>query len=234
MDELLNKKKDFLSIIIPKLFRIVHKENSRGGKIGMEAGKGRERALISLFKQLISTEQKIDGDMPDTFPEGDCIFKGIKKNELISIKTYTGNGIKSGTDGIKICWTSDKDSCKKFVKDYLPIANILIINIPRHNKQNKWDNKQTFLYYIFLETQLKIIEKLNNKNYLKIPKKGTNSRGICLSKNAIKELFNNKNTIKIPIRWNGERIDKDYDPEKRWKILVQEELKIFNKLKIVK
>ena len=87
---ILDHNKSFISQMIPILFKRVHKENSRGGKLGMEVGKGRERALIALFKEVVG-EDYINGNISDAEPEVDCILQFTKKEEDLSIKTFSGN-----------------------------------------------------------------------------------------------------------------------------------------------
>ena len=112
MIEILKKKKNFISYIIPKLFSNIHKEYVRGNRLGMDVGKGRERVVICLLKIL--TKYKIKSQLNDIY-NGDCFFiKNKKTKKLIEIKTYTGNDFKN----IKIKWTVDKKSCHNFVKNY--------------------------------------------------------------------------------------------------------------------
>jgi len=57
------------------------------------------------------------------------------------------------------------------------------------------------LYYIPLELQIEIFNTLGRNNYLKLPKTGTNPRGVEFSREALLKLENHNNTSKIVIDW---------------------------------
>jgi len=76
-----------------------------------------------------------------------------------------------------------------------------------------WNDKGSF-YYIPLEVQKEIFKKLGKEKYIKLPKPGTNPRGVEMSKDAIIALTNHKLTKRIPIDWVKSEIK--YHPYERW------------------
>jgi hypothetical protein len=65
-----------------------------------------------------------------------------------------------------------------------------------------------------LSVQKEIFKTLGRQRYLKMPKPGTNPRGVEFSRKALKQMLIHKNTSKIEINWVRE--DLDYDTYKRW------------------
>lgn len=181
---------------LPRLFQIAQIESSRGGRTGMEVGVTRERILIALLLSIYGKEN-INSDIDTTESEIDVyLFE-----KPISIKTVTGNG-----NGVKAVWTVDQDSAKRFAETYRPKCDILLAII-------KW-GKFGGLYYIPLEGQTDVLQDLGIENYLKLPKAGTNPRGVEFSADGIKRLIEHKLTMHITINWSWSQID--YDPYRRW------------------
>ena len=52
------------------------------------------------------------------------------------------------------------------------------------------------------------------KNYLRLPKQGTNPRGVEFSRAAVDAMLAHEKTIKIQINWKKEKIE--YDIYKCW------------------
>jgi len=105
-----------------------------------------------------------------------------------------------------LVWTVDAEKAKDFRKKYKPKCDILLIHI-------NWNSIDGF-YYIPLSAQLEVFKNLGRDNYIKLPKLGTNPRGIEISKDALSSLANHPSTRKIEIRWKRRKIK--YDPYKRW------------------
>ncbi|HEY5123450.1 MAG TPA: ThaI family type II restriction endonuclease [Ignavibacteria bacterium] len=182
---------------LPKLFQIAELESSRAGKIGMEVGSLREKIIIALLIYKFG-EDNLETNIPITEAEIDVkLF-----NKPISIKTITGRN----PSGIKLIWTVDADSAIRFSKNYIPGCDMILVNIV-------W-NHEGYFYYIPIEVQREIFKKLGNERYIKLPKAGTNPRGVEMSKEAIVELANHKFTKRIPIHWGKSEIE--YQPYKRW------------------
>ncbi|MGA2435668.1 MAG: ThaI family type II restriction endonuclease [Bryobacteraceae bacterium] len=57
--------------------------------------------------------------------------------------------------------------------------------------QINWDSDGG-LYFFPLDLQLKIFKKLGAEKYIKLPKAGTNPRGVEMTGEALNELINNK------------------------------------------
>ena len=71
---------------LPRMFEEVEKSCMRGGKIGMEVGKNRERPIIALMINKFG-RNAVDYDISDTEPETDVIVN----SEKISLKTISNS-----------------------------------------------------------------------------------------------------------------------------------------------
>ncbi len=193
-DEILKKKiKDKL----PHLFHIAELESSRAGKIGMQVGSAREGILIALLIYKFG-EKNVEIQIPITEPEIDAkLF-----DNPISIKTITGGGFS----GVKLIWTVDAQKAKEFRESYYPRCDILLVQI-------NWSDIGG-LYYIPLKIQKEVFEKIGKERYIKLPKPGTNPRGVEITKEALLQLVRDKKTQVIEISWQRSKID--YNPYKRW------------------
>ena len=187
---------------LPKLFQIAELESSRAGKIGMEVGSLRERILVALLIYAFG-EENVKGDIPITESETDVIVF----DNPISIKTITGNV------GVKLIWTVDATQASEFRKKYQPSCDMLFVRI-------NWSNGGG-LYYFRQETQIAVLDEMGRENYIKLPKGGTNPRGVEMQPNAIKKLIEHSDTLCIPINWKKEAID--YKPFERWVELWKED-----------
>lgn len=182
---------------LPKLFHLAELESSRAGKIGMEVGSLRERIIVALLIYKFG-EENIRSDIPITEPEVDVEVHG----NPISIKTITGKN----PSGVKLIWTVDSTKAKEFSENYLPSCDMIFIQI-------NWDNGGGF-YLIPKETQLEVLNKIGRSSYIKLPKAGTNPRGVEITRQALQVLLQHQNVFNIPIDWKREIIE--YKPFKRW------------------
>ncbi|MGB8993324.1 MAG: ThaI family type II restriction endonuclease [Desulfobaccales bacterium] len=182
---------------LPSLFQLAEQESARAGKIGMEVGSVREKIIIALLIYKFGINN-VDTNIPITEKEVDVrLF-----NNPISIKTITGKSLS----GIKMIWTVDALSAKEFSKNYTPLCDIILIKI-------NWNEMGSF-YYIPREAQVRWFNILGNEVYIKLPKEGTNPRGVELSKTAVNSLINDKSTRKIDIFWKKSPIK--YNLYQRW------------------
>jgi hypothetical protein len=108
--------------------------------------------------------------------------------------------------GVKFSWTVDAQKSRIFVMNYSPKSDILLVQIV-------WDSEGG-LYYIPLEAQERIFESMGGDGYFKLPKVGTNPRGVEISKEALLKLIRSKETEKINIFWKLTKIT--YNPYQRW------------------
>lgn len=182
---------------LPYLFQIAEIESSRAGKIGMEVGSLRERMLIALLIHRFG-EGNVKTDIPITKAEVDVELFG----EPISIKTITGKGF----GGVKLIWTVDAQKAKYFRENYHPNCDVLLIQI-------NWGLTGGF-YYIPLEVQKKTFEEMGCKKYIKLPKPGTNPRGVEITEEALSKIVNSKEAKFIEISWQKTKLN--YDPYKKW------------------
>lgn len=182
---------------LPQLFHLAELESSRAGKIGMEVGTIRERIVAALLIYKFG-DQNVKTDIPITEAETDVLLYG----KAISIKTITGKNF----GGVKLIWTVDTQKAIEFSKNYKPSCDLLLVQI-------NWDSNGG-LYYIPLEVQQQILEEIGSERYIKLPKVGTNPRGVEMSSEAMKLLALNSRTLAIPIDWQKENVS--FDAYNRW------------------
>ena len=80
-----------------------------------------------------------------------------------------------------------------FLKSYYPKTDIVLVNV-------NW-NKEGGFYFIPKQVQIETINEIGIENYIKLPKLGTNNRGIEFSTIAMSKLLHNKQTKCIMINW---------------------------------
>jgi hypothetical protein len=76
-----------------------------------------------------------------------------------------------------------------------------------------WDSIG-YMYLFSKQIQSEGLCSLGREVYIKLPKQGTNPRGVELSSEAINYLINHKETEKIPIEFIRSQID--YNQYARW------------------
>jgi len=178
---------------LPGLFLLAEIENSRNGKLGMEIGSARERILIALLMYWYG-EQNVDVNIPITEPEID-----VKVNdEPLSIKTFSSQNNRMS--GVKLIWSVDPEKALYFKDNYLPSCDMLVAQI-------QW-GQTGYLYLFSKKVQHDVIEEIGRENYIKLPKQGTNARGVEISKDGLTALTLHPEAQKIPIDF--ERTDVDY------------------------
>jgi len=182
---------------LPYLFQLAELESSRAGKVGMEVGSLRERIIIALLIYKFG-KANVETEIPITEPEVDVKLFG----EPISIKTITGKGFS----GVKLIWTVDAQKAREFRENYYPHCDILLVQI-------NWGSIGGF-YYIPLEAQRKLFDRIGRDRYIKLPKPGTNPRGVEITKEALTSLVEDDLSKVIEINWQKTKID--YNPYKRW------------------
>ena len=182
---------------LPYLFQLAELESSRAGKIGMEVGSVREKVITALLIYKFG-EKNVESDLPITEPEIDVkLF-----SQPISIKTISGKE----PSGVKLIWTVDAEKARHFLDTWHPAYDLILVHI-------NWSSKGG-LYYIPSGVQNTVFNKMGRENYIKLPKQGTNPRGVEISNEALKTLISNDAAKSIEVNWIKESID--YDPFKRW------------------
>jgi len=189
---------------LPSLFYLAEQESSRAGKIGMEVGSVRERIIIALLIYKFGKDN-VKTDIPITQSEIDVkVF-----DEPISIKTITGTNLS----GVKLVWTVDSEQALRFSQSYFPNFDILMVQV-------NWGNLGWF--YLFPKhVQVEIFNRIGREAYIKLPKVGTNPRGVEISAQSLHYLANHPDIFKIPIIWLRKKID--YNPYERWVELWQKD-----------
>ena len=182
---------------LPELFRLAELDSSRAGKIGMQVGSVREKILVALLIYKFG-EENVEAEVPITEPEVDAkLF-----DEDISIKTITGKSF----GGVKLIWTVDAQKAKEFRKNYSPHCDMLFVQI-------NWGDIGGF-YYIPVDVQKKIFKAMGRNQYIKLPKAGTNPRGVEITKEALTRLVEDRKSKCISIDWQKPTIE--FNPYKRW------------------
>jgi hypothetical protein len=69
-------------------------------------------------------------------------------------------------------------------------------------------------YYIPLEAQKRLFDRVGGEGYIKLPKPGTNPRGVEVTKEALSSLVKDEMSKAIEISWQKTKVD--YSPYKRW------------------
>ena len=186
-----------IQIKLPKLFYLAELESSRAGKIGMEVGTIREK-IISALLLYVFGEENVKTDIPITEPEIDVILYETP----ISIKTISGKK----PNGIKLIWTVDAQKAIEFSQNYTPSCHLILAHI-------NWNSIGGF-HFISKKIQKDILKQLGHERYIKLPKQGTNPRGVEMSAEAFQKLTQHKMTKSIIINWKKEEIE--YKPFERW------------------
>jgi hypothetical protein len=181
---------------LPYLFQIAELESSRAGKIGMEVGVLRERIIVALLIYKFG-EANVETEIPTTESEVDVKVD----NNPISIKTITGS-----LNGVKLIWTVDAEKAREFREHYTPLCGMLLTQIV-------WGKKGA-QFFIPLEAQNQVFKVLGREKYIKLPKAGTNPRGVEISKDALTLLTEHELTQKIEIDW--QKVEINFNPFKRW------------------
>ena len=182
-DEIVSK----IQAKFPILFHMAEEETKRDGKIGMEVGTIRERIVVSLLSYYFG-ENRVNTQVPSNEAEKDVFLD----NNPISIKTITSKG-NYNFGGVKVSWTVDAAKAKEFAENYTPTCDILFVLI-------SWANSGAF-YFIPKKVQQDILSSLGGESYIKLPKQGTNPRGIEFSNTALRLLCENSETFKVIIDW---------------------------------
>ena len=65
-----------------------------------------------------------------------------------------------------------------------------------------------------MEAQKKLFDRVGRNGYIKLPKPGTNPRGVEITKEALSSLVKDNLSKAIEINWQKTKID--YNPYKRW------------------
>ncbi len=182
---------------LPYLFQLAELESSRAGKIGMEVGSVREKVITALLIYRYG-EENVESNLPITEPEVDVKLY----NQPISIKTISGRE----PSGVKLIWTVDAEKAKYFLDTWHPTYDLIFVHV-------NWSGKGG-IYYIPYEVQNTIFNKMGREEYIKLPKQGTNPRGVEISDHALRAAISNDRTKSIEINWIKESID--YNPFKRW------------------
>jgi len=182
---------------LPYLFQLAEMESSRAGKTGMEVGSVRERIIVALLIYKFG-EANVETEIPITEPEVDAKLFG----EPVSIKTITGKSF----GGVKLIWTVDAQKAREFRENYYPYCDILLVQI-------NWNDTGGF-YYIPLATQKRLFDKVGRENYIKLPKPGTNPRGVEITKEALSALVVDSESKSIVINWHRTKIE--FNAYKRW------------------
>ncbi|MDI6694295.1 MAG: ThaI family type II restriction endonuclease [Anaerolineales bacterium] len=188
---------DKIQTRLPELFQIAELESSRAGKIGMEVGSARERILIALLIYKFG-EANVETEIPITEPEVDVKVFG----RPVSIKTITGRKL----NGVKLIWTVDAEQALNFSQVYNPRCDIFLAQV----NWNDWG----WFFFFPKSVQIETLHRIGRQSYIKLPKAGTNPRGVEISAEALELLARHSQSLNIPVYWYRKQVD--YDPYERW------------------
>lgn len=184
---------------LPHLFHYAERDSSRAGKVGMEVGSLRERILVSLLIYKFGREN-IQTELPITEHDVDVLVN----SERLSIKSVTTTSPRIGA--VKAIWTVDATKASAFAKAFRPTSSYLVSHLV-------WGGEGG-LYYIPRNGQEELFTRIGVEEYLKLPKPGTNPRGIEISAKTMQQLVEHSGTRKIAISW--QRPEDEYDQYARW------------------
>jgi len=183
---------------LPTLFQLTEIDNSRDGKLGMEIGSARERVIIGLLIYEFGSSNVLT-NINIIQNETDVIVF----DEPISIKTVTNKKIV----GVKLIWTVDAQKALEFINNYKVSCDMLFIHI-------NW-NGSGGMYLISKAAQTEVLQETGKELYFKLPKQGTNPRGVEITNMAINKLVNHATTKRIFIDWLRNESN-GYSPYDRW------------------
>jgi len=163
----------------------------------MEVGSLREKIIVALLMYKCG-EANVLTDIPITEPEVDAKLFG----EPISIKTITGKTLS----GVKLIWTVDPPKAQEFSQIYYPQCDMLLVQI-------NWGSKGG-VYYLPQEAQITVFNEIGRNNYIKLPKPGTNPRGVEIAKEALTKVIGHNLSKNIIIDWQKTEIE--LSSYKRW------------------
>ncbi len=98
---------------------------------------------------------------------------------------------------------------KNFVKTTILLAQI------------NWNDTGGF-FYIPLKAQKLLFDKIGRRNYIKLPKPGTNPRGVEITKEALSSLVEDSESRRIEISWQMKNYRKKME-RKQVHLALQEE-----------
>ena len=103
---------------------------------------------------------------------------------------------------------------KTHIENYYPHCDILLVQI-------NW-NANGGLYYIPVNAQKRLFERIGRRNYINLPKPGTNPRGVEITKEALSALVGDSDSKCIIMNWWKTEIS--FNPYNRWVDLWREDL----------
>lgn len=171
---------------LPILFDVVEKESRHGRNIGMEVGAARKQIIIGLLMCVY-------GRRAVSFPAKESHEKAISVNgEPLSIRTKMVKSDES-YDDVKLTWTTDWKKVDEFLSSFVPQSHLLFINV-------HWEGVGGF-FLITKEAQEEVFNSLGREGYLKSPTRGSNSKGVAMSSEAMQMLQEHEDTQVMDITW---------------------------------
>jgi hypothetical protein len=70
------------------------------------------------------------------------------------------------------------------------------------------------LFYFPCQIQIETLQRIGRERYIKLPKAGTNPRGVEISAEALNILADHPQSLNIPVKWY--RKVTEYNPYERW------------------
>ena len=230
---------------LPSKLQIVETESTRGGIVGTEVGISRERVLLAMFQVLLG-EKRVVVDISSIEREVDVIIDGLP----ISIKTAKSQATQAFRE-IKLSWCGDVDLCIKTFEDFVPTIPIMFLCInwnenfrPKkgsayHSK--RWRNEGA-IYFFPVNVQIDVLNQIGKENFLRIPTRGTYSKGVSIKRKATIQMIDHPDTLSIslPCIWDDnlelhsrDRWMKSWRDSLKFKNIIYHEMKnLFSSIKI--
>lgn len=193
---------------LPKLFWIANQECSRGGKLGQEVGKVREKILAVLVMSKLGKDN-VRIDVPTTHPEANLI---VKQTPVSVITLSVANSHFSGA-GVKINWSGNAVPGKRFVDTYTRPKSDILFTIINFSSTGK-------LLLIPMSVQEEVFQKMGRYSYFRAPSVSEDSRGVEFKPSALLAMTRHKDTRTIDIPWHKAVKPVDsFSPYRRWEIM---------------
>lgn len=100
----------------------------------------------------------------------------------------------------------DAEQARRFSEDFVPHCDMLLAHV-------NWDEIGG-LYLMPCQVQNEVMSQIGRQEFIKLPKVGTNPRGVEISGKALDLMINHSNSRRISIAWQRKKIP--YNPYDRW------------------
>jgi len=182
---------------LPILFHFAELECWSGGVIKYEVNYLRRNILISLLMSVFG-DHNVETSIPISKPDADVLLYDTP----LLIRTMSCNKIEN----LKIKFGDDERIVTELSKKYKPMYDLFLVHI-------NW-SRIGAMYYIPEAIQTELFNDLGAKNYLKIPRLGSEQRAVEIRHEALKRMIDHPSTLRLVIDWK--RVLIYYRPYEMW------------------